>query len=94
MHALAILLESTAKTLLIRPALQLCPARALAPLSVFELFGSWLEPPWNCLGRCLWTEAKLPPTYVYKTKKKTAHLFATFSVLLFTCVCGAVESVH
>ena len=30
------LFVSTAKTLLIRPALQWCPARALAPLSVLE----------------------------------------------------------
>ena len=63
MHSLQMFVESTAKTLLLRPALQLCTARALASLSVFEQFGSWHEPPWNGLGRFLWTEAKLPPTY-------------------------------
>ena len=52
-----------------------------------ELFGSWLESPRTRLGRRLWTEAKLPPTYVYKTKRRLHTSLLRFRVLIHLCLC-------
>ena len=58
-----------------------------------ELFGSWLESPWTRLGRRLWTEAKLPRRMCTRLKEDCSpHRYV--SLVLFTCVCVAVEPVH
>ena len=75
------------------PALRLCSARVLAFSRCPELFGSWLESPWTRLGRRLWTEAKLPRRMCTRLKEDCSpHRYV--SLVLFTCVCVAVETVH
>ena len=71
----------------IRPALQLCSARALASSRVLELFGSRLESPWTRLGRRLWTEAKLPRRMCTILKEDCTPLCYVFSALIHLCLC-------
>ena len=58
-----------------------------------ELFGSWLESPWTRLGRRLWAEAKLPRRMCTILKEDCPpHRYV--ALVLFTCVCVAVEPIH
>ena len=94
MHALAIFAREYGQDAFDTACVAVVSCSRTGPLlNVFEQFGSWHEPPWNGLGRCLGTEAKLPRRMCTILKEDCSpHRYV--SLVLFTCARVAVELVH